>query len=350
LHLCTKKGYGYDLAEKDPVKYHGVGPFNPAEDLCAKTKQSLTYAEVFERTVLKLAETDKRIVLITPAMLAGSCLERFKEKYPTRCFDVGIAEQHAVTFAAGLAIAGLKPIVVIYSTFLQRAYDQVVHDVCMPGLNVTFAIDRAGLVGEDGKTHHGLYDIGFLRSQPKLVLMMPKDGSELEQMVKAAVQYDEGPIAVRYPKGASGASTADNDKKQLEIGRAEVLIEGRDVTLFAVGPLVTVALDASKLLLAQHNIRASVVNARFIKPLDQEQLLKRADAPLLVLEEGMLAGGLGSAVLEVFNNHSLPVQQINRMGIADRYVNHASHKEQLALVGLTKENVVCEVLKLMKRA
>lgn len=340
-HVVTKKGFGYKPAEDDSVIYHGVGTYKiESGAFQKKSGEAPAYPSVFGNTLVRLAESDQRIVAITPAMITGSKLEKFQELYPDRCFDVGIAEQHAVTFAAGLATQGLKPVVAIYSTFLQRGYDQLVHDVCRQNLNVVFAVDRAGFVGEDGETHQGLYDISYMRNQPNIVIMMPKDENEMQHMLYTAVSYDKGPIAIRYSKSAGLGVKMDEEFQTIPIGKSESLTKGKDVAILALGPMVAESLNAREILLKK-NIEARVINARFAKPLDQELLDQLAEEkiPIVTVEEGCITGGFGSAVLEYYtekNRFDLPVKII---GVPDYYVEHGSIAQQRQEVGLTSDQL-----------
>lgn len=340
IHVVTRKGQGYEPAEKDSVNYHGVGTYKIESGAMNKKKSNApAYPAVFGDTLVKLAEKDDRIVAVTPAMLTGSKLEKFAEKFPDRCFDVGIAEQHATTFVAGLATQKMKPVLAIYSTFLQRGYDQFIHDVCRQNLNVVFAVDRAGFVGEDGETHQGVYDISFMRNQPNMVIMMPKDENELQHMLYTAIQYQDGPIAVRYSKGEGLGVKMDSEFKEIPIGKAEVVREGEDVAIFALGTMVKVAQDAAELL-QEEGISARVINARFAKPLDEDLLHQLAEEqiPIVTVEEASLIGGLGSAVLEFYEQKDLQVN-IKRIGVPDYYVEHGSIADQLREVGLTSDQI-----------
>lgn len=347
VHVVTKKGQGYKPAEDDSVIYHGVGTYK-IESGAFKKKAGgpPTYPAVFGETMIRLAEKDERIVAITPAMLTGSKLEKFNERFPDRCFDVGIAEQHAVTFAAGLATQGMKPVVAIYSTFLQRGYDQLIHDVCRQKLNVVFAVDRAGLVGEDGETHQGVYDISFMRNQPNMVIMMPKDENELQHMMYTALQYDEGPIAVRYSKSAGVGIKMDSEFKLIPIGKSELIRPGKDLVLLAFGNMVQTAAEAAERL-AQKGIDARVINARFAKPLDGELLdqLAEENIPIVTIEEGTIIGGFGSAVLEYYAQNHCIGMNIKTLGIPDYYVEHGSIQDQRRAVGLTSEQIADTVSK-----
>lgn len=343
VHVLTKKGKGFRPAETNPDRFHGVGPFDVTSGEVFKTSNILSYTEVFGRTVTKLAHQDERILAVTAAMPGGTGLTNFARLYPGRFFDVGIAEQHAVTLAAGMATGGYHPVVAIYSTFLQRAYDQILHDVCLQNLPVTFAIDRAGIVGDDGATHHGLFDFAYLRPIPNMVIMAPKDENELQHMLATAVHHP-GPAAVRYPRGAGVGCKLDENYKTLPIGRAEVLRQGADVTLLAVGSMVRLAMDTAEVL-AGRGIEATVINARFVKPLDEECIVHYAaqTGKLFTLEEHVLQGGFGSAVLELLSSKGLKDVRVQCLGIPDKFVEHGSLSLLMARYGLTVEQVVRSV-------
>ena len=344
IHVVTVKGKGYTPAEQDSHKWHGITPYKVESGQVLKPVGPPTYTEVFGKTLIELAERDPRIVAITPAMPGGSGLLEFRDRFPDRMFDVGIAEQHAATLASALAMEGLKPVFAVYSTFLQRAYDQVVHDICRQNLNVVFAIDRAGFVGADGETHQGLFDIAFLRHIPNMVLMMPKDENELRRMMVTAIQYDNGPIAYRYPRAQGTGVPWDPDPRPIPIGTWETELEGRHAAVLAVGPMVHTALQAADQL-KREGISIRVVNARFIKPLDERMLdrLARERLPLLVLEEGALLGGLGSAVLEYFAQTGQHHVRVQLMGVPDRFIEHGSIPEQREETGLTADNVAARL-------
>ncbi|MEA3221421.1 1-deoxy-D-xylulose-5-phosphate synthase [Immundisolibacter sp.] len=334
VHALTRKGAGYAPAEQDPLKYHGVTPFDVVTGQMPKpAAPAPSYTAVFADTVLELAQADERIVAITAAMAGGTGLSRFAEALPQRFFDVGIAEQHAVTFAAGLATTGRKPLVAIYSTFLQRGYDQVAHDVCLQNLDVTLAVDRAGLVGADGATHQGLYDIAYLRCLPNITLMAPKDENELRHMLRTAIEHP-GPAALRYPRGNGLGVPLDADIRALPIGRGELLRDGEDLAIVALGSRVAPALEAAQRL-SEAGISAAVFNARFVKPLDLPaiaQLARRCGA-LLTVEEHALAGGFGSAVLEALAGEGISVPA-RLLAVPDRLVEHGDPAAQLAEFGL----------------
>jgi 1-deoxy-D-xylulose-5-phosphate synthase len=344
VHVITKKGKGYAPAELDSYAFHGVGMYKIESGEVLKSEGPPSYTSIFARTIEKLAEKDSRIVAITAAMPNGTGLDHFAQKYPERFFDVGIAEQHATTMAAGIATQGLKPVFAVYSTFLQRGYDQLVHDVCRQNLNVTFAIDRAGLVGADGETHQGVFDIAYMRSLPNMTIMMPKDENELQHMLYTALMYDGGPIAVRYPRGSGEGVPLDGEFKLLPIGKAEILRPGVHVAILAFGNMVPIAQKAADMLMAE-GMNPMVVNARFAKPLDEELLfmLARDGYTIVTLEEGAVHGGFGSAVLECYAQAGYHHITVELMGIPDYYVEHGSVKEQRAEVGLTSEKVAHKV-------
>lgn len=341
IHAITKKGKGYFPAENDKVgTWHGLGPYKIDSGEVIKQKNAgPSYSKVVSDTLLKMAKEDERIVVITPAMIIGSKLEKFQEQFPDRLFDVGIAEQHAVTLAGGLAIENMKPVVAIYSTFLQRGYDQLVHDICRQNLDVVFAVDRAGLVGADGETHHGVFDINFMRHIPNLTILMAKDENELQHMIYTAVQH-KGPIAVRFPRGNGIGVKMDEQLKEIPIGKWEVLRDGDDAALISFGPMLQEALKAANEL-EKYGIYVRVINARSIKPLDEEMLVKlsQEQIPIVTIEEAALQGGFGSAVLEFANSKKLPLY-VERMGIPDEFIEHGSVSELLKDIGLTKEHIV----------
>lgn len=343
VHVITKKGKGYHPAESDKVgTWHGTGPYKIETGDFIQSKQSApSWSALVSETVRKLAREDHRIVAITPAMPVGSKLEGFASEFPDRMYDVGIAEQHAATMAAGLATQGMKPFLAIYSTFLQRAYDQVVHDICRQNLNVFLGIDRAGLVGADGETHQGVFDIAFLRHIPNIVLMMPKDENEGQHMVYTAIQYDGGPIAMRFPRGNGLGVPMDKQLKKIPIGTWEVLREGTDAAILTFGTTIPMALQAAERL-ANEGISVQVVNARFIKPLDEAMLhtLLQQNMPLLTIEEAVLQGGFGSAVIEFAHDHGYHGAIIDRMGIPDRFIEHGGVSQLLEEIGLTTEHVM----------
>jgi len=343
VHVLTQKGKGYAPAERDPANFHGVGPFEISTgkscSLPAGTQRAPSYTQVFGEAIIRLADKDPKIVAITAAMPQGTGLEAFSTRFPDRFFDVGIAEQHAVTFAAGLAVEGYKPVVAVYSTFIQRAYDQIVHDVCLQNLPVVFAMDRGGLVGDDGPTHHGAFDLSFLRHIPNMVLMAPKDENELQHMLKTAIDYP-GPAAIRYPRGNGAGAALDDDFRDLPIGRGEVLREGEDILLIAIGSVVQAAMEAAGCL-EQEDIQATVLNARFIKPLDEDLILKwaRRTGRVITIEENVLQGGFGSAILEMFQEHSFFPMSLIRLGLPDSFIPHGSQAILRNLYGIDAHGI-----------
>ncbi|MEC0237344.1 1-deoxy-D-xylulose-5-phosphate synthase [Paenibacillus kribbensis] len=340
VHVVTTKGKGYKPAEADSHKWHGISPYKIESGQVLKAVGNPMYTEIFGRTLIELAEQDERIIAVTPAMPGGSGLVPFSEEFPTRMIDVGIAEQHAATMCAALAMEGLKPVFAVYSTFMQRAYDQIVHDICRHNANVMFAIDRAGFVGADGETHHGVFDVAFLRHIPNLVLMMPKDENELRHMMKTALDYDGGPIAYRYPRVNVVGVPLDSELKAIPIGSWELLRKGEGYAVIASGPMLQVATEAAETM-KREGLQVGVVNARFLKPVDEDMLreLARQHTKLIVLEEASEAGSLGSAVLEFYAKEEIQNAQVRLMGIPDIFVEHGSIKEQRAEVGLTAEAV-----------
>lgn len=336
VHVLTKKGKGYAPAEESPNKFHGTGPYDvETGKKIANPNAPITYTEVFGNTLTDMAKVDKKIVGITAAMPDGTGLSTFAKAHPNRFFDVGIAEQHAVTAAAGMAAAGLKPVAAIYSTFMQRAYDSVLHDICMQNLHVTMCLDRAGLVGDDGFTHHGVFDYAYLRSMPNMTIMAPKDENELRNMLKTALDFN-GPVSVRYPRGSGLGVDISGPMEELPIGKAEVIKEGFDLCFWAIGSMVKPALDAAELL-AKEGISAGVVNMRFAKPLDTELLKAHAQryGKIVTLEEGVLAGGVGSAVLEYLNQEELLDKcRVLTLGIPDEFILHGDKALLFKDIGL----------------
>ncbi|MEN8179798.1 MAG: 1-deoxy-D-xylulose-5-phosphate synthase [Pseudomonadota bacterium] len=342
LHVVTQKGRGYEPAEDDPCVYHGVTPFDPDTGKMEKKGGSQTYTQVFGDWLCDTAKVDHRLVGITPAMSEGSGMVRFSKSYPKRYFDVGIAEQHALTFAAGLACEGVKPVVAIYSTFLQRAYDQLIHDVALQNLDVTLAVDRAGPVGADGATHAGSFDLSFTRVLPNMVVMAPADENECRKLLQTAYEYT-GPSLVRYPRGSGLGVAVTRDQATLPLGRGEIRREGRGVALLAFGSPLGNALEVAETL------DASVANMRFIKPLDEALVLDLADRHelLVTLEENSLQGGAGSAVNEYLMGRGHPVRVLN-LGLPDRFLEHASQQEQLAEAGLDVPGILAAVNRVLK--
>ena len=341
LHVTTKKGKGYRPAEKNPVYFHGCPSFDIETGTGVPKKAMIpTYTEMFGETLVKMGTENDKIVAVTAAMPEGTGLAKFAEAFPDRFFDVGIAEQHGVTFAAGMATEGFKPVVAIYSTFLQRAYDQILHDVCLEALPVVFALDRGGIVGEDGPTHQGLFDFSFLRSLPNMVLMAPKDENELRRMMKTAIDHD-GPIAFRYPRGNGVGVPLDDPIVPIPIGEAEVLENGKDILILAVGSPVAEALEAHSVLM-EKGISTTVVNCRFIKPLDTACIIRwaRKIPHIITIEENVLAGGFGSAVLECLNDAGITGFHLKRIGIPDIFVEHGPQKYLRSKYGIQASNII----------
>ena len=353
LHVLTKKGRGYKYAEECPEKFHSASPFEVdtgikkvMSDGEIQFVKGRTYTDVFGEYLVEVAKKSDKVVAITAAMPDGTGLSEFAKLFPDRFFDVGIAEQHAVGFAAGLARGGYKPIVAIYSTFLQRAYDQIIHDVALQDLPVVFCLDRAGLVGEDGPTHHGLFDLSYLRHIPKMVVMAPKDTEELRLMIDFAVQYNNGPIAIRYPRGAEEKqkTTVPSDARmmpKIELGKTEVLRKGKHAVIFALGSMVCLGQEAASVL-DKEGINTTVINARFVKPLDEELLmdLSKRIKLFFTLEEGVVDGGFGSAVLEFFEMEKIWDVKVKRIGLPSAFIEHGSREQLFRRYNLTPEGIV----------
>ena len=337
LHVVTKKGQGYKLAEADPILYHGPGKFNPDEGIKPAASSKTTYTQVFGDWLCDMASQDERLVGITPAMREGSGMVKFEQQYPDRYYDVGIAEQHAVTFAAGLACEGLKPVLAIYSTFLQRGYDQLIHDVALQNLDVTFALDRAGLVGADGATHAGNYDLAFLRCIPNMVVMAASDENECRQMLTTGFRYP-GPAAIRYPRGAGIGAAVDTSLTPLPMGKGEVRRKGRQVAILAFGTMVAPALGAAETL------NATVANMRFIKPLDVALVAELAATHELIVtvEEGCIMGGAGSAVAEAMAAGGI-VKPLLQLGLPDKFIDHGDAQQLLAQCGLDAAGIAASI-------
>ncbi len=336
LHVVTQKGKGYAPAISNPCTFHGTGPFDIRTGKAIKEEGPPSYTSVFAKTLCELAVQDEKIVVITAGMTEGTGVKTFAEQFPERFYDVGIAEEHAVTFAGGLAVSKQKPVVAIYSTFLQRAYDQIVHDVCLQNLPVTFVIDRAGLVGEDGPTHHGAFDYAYLRHIPNMVVMAPKDENEFRHMLKTAIDH-QGPAALRYPRGGGIGVPLDKEIRTLPLGKGEILAEGKDVAILAIGNMVHPSLEAAERLKA-YGISARVINARFVKPLDTELILNttRHFKYLVTVEDHGKIGGFGSAVLEYLANYGICHTEVMIIGLPDKFIEHGdceSLREQYGLTG-----------------
>ncbi|QDZ40687.1 1-deoxy-D-xylulose-5-phosphate synthase [Euhalothece natronophila Z-M001] len=347
VHVSTTKGKGYPIAEKDQVSYHAQGAFDLATGKAEPSSKPKPpkYCKVFAHTLTKLAENNPKIIGITAAMATGTGLDKLQQKLPDQYIDVGIAEQHAVTTAAGLACEGMRPVAAIYSTFLQRAYDQIIHDVCIQNLPVFFCLDRAGIVGADGPTHQGMYDIAYLRCLPNMVVMAPKDEAELQRMTVTGINHTEGPIAMRYPRGNGiGVPLMEEGWDPVEIGKGEILRNGDDILLLGYGAMVPTTMQAAEIL-SEHGIEATVVNARFVKPLDTELIFPLAQkiGRVATVEEGCLMGGFGSAVTEAMMDNNILVP-VKRFGVPDELVDHAKPEEAQAEVGLTSSQIAEQVL------
>ncbi|WP_218081537.1 1-deoxy-D-xylulose-5-phosphate synthase [Anthocerotibacter panamensis] len=353
MHVVTTKGKGYPAAEQSQVFYHAPPCFDVATGKIfpAKKPAPPKYQDVFAQTLIHLAEHNPKIVGITAAMATGTSLDKFQAKFPDRFVDVGIAEQHAVTLAAGMALQGMRPVAAIYSTFLQRAFDQIIHDVCIQNVPVFFCMDRAGVVGEDGPTHHGVFDYSYLRLIPNIVIMAPKDEAEFQQMIATGVAHTSSPIAVRYPRGTGpGAALLAEGIEPLPIGKAEVLRRGNDWVIFAIGSMVYPSLQAAQML-HEHGLSCTVVNARFVKPLDTElfiALARESRYGVVTVEEGCLPGGFGSGVLETLNDVEVRVP-VYRIGVPDEFVHHAKREQLLAELGLTGDRIAQRILDVMQR-
>ena len=339
LHVVTQKGRGFTPAESDPCFYHGVPPYDPDTGEINKTASGPTYTQVFGDWICDAAAEDPRLVAITPAMREGSGLVRYAEEYPERYFDVGIAEPHALTFAAGMACEGLKPVVAIYSTFLQRAFDQLAHDISLQNLDVMLAVDRAGLVGEDGATHAGSFDLSYVRSLPNMMILAPADENECRQMLQTAYEHN-GPAVVRYPRGVGPGVEVSEERNPLPIGKGEIVREGKGIAILAFGSMLAPAMQAADIL------DATVVNMRFIKPLDEELVVKMSEGHdvLVTIEENVIQGGAGSAVNEFLAERRMGIAVLN-LGLPDRYIEHASSSQQLQMCGLDADGVVSSVRK-----
>jgi 1-deoxy-D-xylulose-5-phosphate synthase len=346
VHALTTKGKGFPNPEKNYYAYHATGPFDPQTGLPYKSSKISppTYTQIFGLTMCELMATDDKIVALTAAMPDGTGVDKVLEKFPERAFDVGIAEQHAVTFCAGMACEGLKPVAAIYSTFLQRAFDQLIHDVCLQNLNVTFAMDRAGIVGADGPTHHGLLDIAYLRGYPNIILMAPKDEAEMRDMMLTAIEYP-GPAALRYPRGSGFGVDLSEAPQKIEIGKAEILRDGGEVAILAYGSMVYPTMEAAANL-EKDGIESTVINARFVKPLDSELIIALAHSRRLIVtvEDAYLAGGFGSAVMELLEENGLLDKiKVVRMGVPDRIVTHGDPKLLLAKYGLDADGIYSRI-------
>ena len=349
IHVLTKKGKGYAPAERDPVKYHSVTAFHVLTGKPKKEKSATpSYTDVFAHALIRLAKENPKVVGITAAMGSGTGIDKLSREIPDRSYDVGIAEQHAVTFAAGMATEGLIPVVAIYSTFLQRGYDEILHDVCLQNLHVVFALDRGGLVGADGPTHHGVFDFAYMRAIPNIVIMAPKDENELQHMLKTAIEHD-GPISLRYPRGEGWGVEMDRELRRIEIGKAELLRPGKDVAILGIGHTVLPALEAAQDL-APLGIDAAVVNARFVKPLDKDLLrdvLTRVPN-IITVEDHVIAGGFGAAILEFLAEEGISNVRVRRLGVPDRFIPHGTQDELRKLCGFDREAITQTVLQVVR--
>lgn len=349
VHVLTRKGRGYEWAEKEPVKYHSVSPFHVLTGKPKKEKGTVpSFTDVFASSLIRLAKENPKVIGITAAMGSGTGIDKLSKEIPGRSYDVGIAEQHAVTFAAGMATEGWIPVVAIYSTFLQRAYDQILHDVCIQNLRVVFALDRGGLVGADGPTHHGVFDFAYLRSIPNMVIMAPKDENELQHMLKTAIEHN-GPIAFRYPRGDGWGVKMESEIRCLEIGKAELLRPGKDIAIVGIGNTVLPAFKAAQDL-SQLGIDAAVVNARFVKPLDRELLrdLLVQVPRLITVEDHVLDGGFGGAVLEFMSEEGMTDVRVKRLGVPDRFIPHGTQEELRKMCGIDKDAITQAALQMVR--
>ena len=350
IHAITSKGKGYPFAEKNPDKFHGIGPFEiESGKVISHGAKNPSYSSVFGKALVDMAKNNSKVVGITAAMPSGTGMNDFAALYPDRFFDVGIAEQHAVTFAAGLAVNGFRPVFAVYSTFLQRAYDQILHDVCIQKLPVLFAIDRGGLVGNDGETHHGVFDLSFMSHIPNITIMAPKDGLELKLMLEHSFHWD-GPSAVRYPRGESDDLSSMGEYATIGDKKGEVLLRGKDVCLIAIGTMVRSAYDAAQIL-KENNIHCTVINARFIKPLDEELILKECTPihNIMTLEDNVVKGGFGTQIMELLIKNNLNDKSIKLLGIPDKFIEHGETEDLLHAYGLDVEGIVKEVKDMLQK-
>jgi len=338
VHVVTEKGKGYHYAEKSPEVFHGIGPFDLSNGLPLKKKKSLTYTDVFGQTLLQISREKSEVVAITAAMTAGTGLKKFSREFPDRFYDVGIAEQHGVTFAAALAAGGMRPVVAVYSTFLQRAYDQILHDTCLQKLPVVFAVDRAGIVGEDGETHQGLFDLTYLRTMPNMSIMAPANENELQDMLSTAISHTDGPVAIRYPRDkVTGVEPAK--PRVLPWGKGELLRQGEDLLIVAAGTVVNAAMEAAEKLFWQ-GIKSAVINARFVKPLDEDLIISwaRKCRCVITVEENILAGGFGSGIMALFEKQGIGFP-LKCLGIDDRFIGQGTRSEMLSCCSLDAEGI-----------
>ena len=337
IHVVTKKGNGYKLAENNPDKFHSISAFNLETGEPKKQKKD-DYSKIFGNKLVQLAQKNEKIVAISAAMIDGTGLQLFKEKFPNRIFDVGIAEQHALGMAAGMAKKGLKPVVPIYSSFYQRAYDQVIHDICIQNLPVVMCVDRAGIVGNDGETHQGIFDMAFFSLIPNITIMSPKDFKELEQMLEFAISLNS-PVVIRYPRGGEG-KVKFNKCDDIKLGKSEIIKQGKDLTIVAIGKMVNTAVEVSNILKKQ-NINCEIINSRFLKPLDCEKIEKsiRKTKNVITIEDGILKGGLGSSIIELVNEYKIDNVKVKTYGYDDKFVQHGSVSELEKLNGLDAKSI-----------
>jgi 1-deoxy-D-xylulose-5-phosphate synthase len=352
IHVVTKKGKGYKFSEERPSEFHSTGPFDIETGIPVKKTAKETFTEAFSDKMVELGKDNEKIVGVTAAMIDGTGFDRFAKAYPARFYDVGISEEHAVGLSAGLARGGHRPVVAIYSTFLQRAYDQIIHDVCLQNLPVVFCLDRAGLVGEDGPTHHGVFDIAYMRNIPNLIVMAPKDPDELKDMLGFAVQQHK-PVAMRYPRGGSPILTNDASliyakhglgTEPVKMGKAEVIKDGRDIAIIAIGSMVSTAVEVSAILLKK-KVNAAVINARFVRPIDGQMIedICASCKSIITIEEGVLGGGFGSAVLEFIERENIKGVRVKRFGLPDKFIEHGKRDELFKKYNLTP-GTICDVI------
>jgi 1-deoxy-D-xylulose-5-phosphate synthase len=349
LHIITKKGKGYEPAERNPTLFHGIGPFDKKTGIPYRTNGAPVYSKIFSETLEKLARNNKKIVAIVAAMIEGTNLSRFRELYPDRFFDVGIAEEHAVTFAGGLAAAGFRPVVAIYSTFMQRGFDQIIHDIGAQKLPVIFAMDRAGLVGEDGATHHGVFDIAFMKMVPNMVVMAPSDETELRRLLTTAVKYKDGPVAIRFPRGASWNLTPAKRIVPVKIGRARLVRRGNGVTIASLGTLLPFVLKAAGNLGPKYAGKIEIIDARFAKPMDIHTMLKsvKKTRKLITLEEGCIEGGFGQSLLAALKAANIEKISVKHLGIPDKFIEHGTMDQLRRDCGLMEEGIGKAILEIL---
>lgn len=349
IHTITKKGKGYRFAEKYPDKFHGISAFDIKTGKKVKKTEGQTYSEIFGESLVKLAEENSNIVGITAAMPSGTGLSEFAQKYPKRFFDVGIAEQHAVTFAAGLASNGLQPVFAVYSTFLQRGYDQVLHDVCLQNLPVVFCIDRAGIVGQDGETHHGVFDLSYLTNIPNLKVVLPKDGNELSTMLRYAF-LQKSPVAIRYPRGISKDLSTENNINDIYDEKAEVVLKGKDACIIAVGKMVSTAMEVAKLL-KEDGIESTVINARFVKPLDEDTIISNIEEidNIFTLEDNVKIGGFGSQILDMLSKNGIKNKNTKIFAFPDKFIEHGNTETLFKQYNLDTESIYEDIVTMIKK-